>query len=382
MRASLDLNPLSGPMPGPAPTRAPLALHRELPGYRATPLIDAPRLAGELNLGRVWLKDETERLGLPSFKAMGASWATIRALSSLAGEDLAALGSLEAIAERVARLRPLTLAAATDGNHGRALARVAAMLGLDARIFVPAGMATARVDAIAGEGAEVIRVDGSYDEAVARAATAAGPGCIVVSDTSWPGYEAIPHDAIDGYSTIMWEIADELEDRGAAWPELVLVQLGVGAFGAAVARHVRHACGPAPRIVGVEPFAADCVRASLAAGRVVSTKTTRTIMSGLDAGTPSAVAWPYVAAGLDALLAIDDSVAVDGVRRLASEGVIAGECAGAATGALAHLASDASAREALSIDGNTQALLFLTEGATDPAAIDRILAGAEEQQPV
>jgi len=379
MRATFELNHLSGPMPGPAPTRAPLALHRVLPGHRATPLIDAPRLAGELNLGRVWLKDETERLGLPSFKAMGASWAAIRALSALAEEDLAALGSLEAIAERVARLRPLTLAAATDGNHGRALARIAAMLGLDARIFVPAGMAPARIEAIAGEGAEVVRVDGSYDDAVARSATAAGPGCLVVSDTSWPGYETIPHDAIDGYSTILWEIADELEGRGEAWPQLVLVQLGVGAFGAAVIRHVRHEHGQSSRIVGVEPLGADCVRASLAAGRVVTTQTTGTIMSGLDAGTPSAVAWPYVAAGLDALLAIDDSVAVDGIRRLASVGVIAGECAGAAVGALAHLASDPSAREALSIDGNTNVLLFLTEGATDRAAIDRILAGAKEQ---
>jgi len=176
-------------------------------------------------------------------------------------------------------------------------------------------------------------------------------------------------------------LADELKRRGDPPADLVLVQLGVGAFGAAVARHVRHAYGSSTRIVGVEPLAADCVRASLAAGRVVTTQTTGTIMSGLDCATPSAVAWPYLAAGLDAVLAIDDAVAVDGVRRLASMDVIAGECAGAAAGALAHLVGDEAARDDLGIDRDTRALLFLTEGATDPEAIEWILA-RPEQRPV
>jgi len=375
MSATLEHNQLTGPMPGPPPTRTPLDLHRRLPGYRPTPLIDAAPLAGELGIDRVWLKDETVRLGLPSFKIMGASWAAIQALSAHLGEDLSALPAVEDIADRLAPYRPLTLAAATDGNHGRALARVAALLGLTARIFVPATMAPARCRAIAGEGAEVVSIEGGYDEAVARAAGAAGPRCLVISDTSWPGYEAVPRQVIDGYSTILWEVADELARRGEPQPDLVLAQLGVGAFAAAVARHAKPT---GARLVGVEPVTADCVRASLAAGRVVTVATSETIMSGLHAGTASMVAWPYVAAGLDAVLTIDDAVAIDGVRRLGGLGVLAGECAGAAVGALVHLTTDATARAALGIDGTTQALLFLTEGPTDPGAIRRILTAPTE----
>jgi len=376
MRAIFQPNHLAGPVPGPAPPRAPLELHRRLPGYAPTPLIDATPLAAELDVARVWLKDETVRLGLPSFKVLGASWAAIRALSEHIGEDLAALPAVADMADRLRRHRPLALAAATDGNHGRALAHVASLLGLAARIFVPATMAPARRHAIAGEGAEVVLVDGGYDDAVARAAAAAGPRCLVISDTSWPGYEVVPRDVVDGYSTILWEVADELERRGEPQPDLVLAQLGVGAFAAAVTRQAKP---PGTRLIGVEPLAADCVRASLAAGCVVTVATGTTIMSGLDCGTPSIVAWPWLAAGLDAVLAIEDAIAADGVRRLARLGVLAGECAGAAVGTLAHLATDAAARAALGIDGETQALLFLTEGPTDPLAIRRILAARREQ---
>ncbi|MGH2805398.1 MAG: pyridoxal-phosphate dependent enzyme, partial [Thermoleophilaceae bacterium] len=321
MRAVLQHNPRAGEVPGPAPTRTPLDFHRRLPGYEPTPLVDAAPLARELGIGHVWLKDETERLGLPSFKVMGASWGVIRALSEHVGEDLSALPTVEHIARRLRSHGPLTLAAATDGNHGRALARLGSMLGLAARIFVPAAMAPARRRAIAGEGADLVIVEGGYDDAVARAAGAAGRRCLVISDTSWPGYEDTPRHVIDGYSTILWEVGDELERRGEPPPDLVLAQLGVGAFAAAVARHLKGNDGHC-RVVGVEPLAADCVRASLAVGRIVTVATSETVMSGLHCGTASLVAWPYVEAGLDAILAIDDAIAVDGVRRLARLGVL------------------------------------------------------------
>jgi diaminopropionate ammonia-lyase len=129
--------------------------------------------------------------------------------------------------------------AATDGNHGRALARVARLFGLGARIFVPENMVAARREAIAGEGAEVVVVRGTYDDAVERSAEEAGERGLVVSDMSWPGYERIPSRVIEGYSTMLWEIDDELERRGEAGPDLVAVQVGVGAFAAAVTRHFR-----------------------------------------------------------------------------------------------------------------------------------------------
>ena len=174
---------------GPAPVRAPLAFHRRLPGYEETPLVDAPGIAEALGVGTVWVKDESARLGLPAFKVLGASWAVYKALEErLPGGAFGDWETVEELEEKLEPLRPLDLVAATDGNHGRALARVAGLLGLGARIFVPAEMVAARREAIAGEGAEVVVVKGTYDEAVERSYEEAGERGLVVSDMSWSGY--------------------------------------------------------------------------------------------------------------------------------------------------------------------------------------------------
>jgi len=130
---------------GPAPDQAPLALHRRLPGYEETPLVDAPGIAEALGVGKVWVKDESARLGLPAFKVLGASWAVYKALEErLPGGEFGDWETVEELKEKLEPLRPLDLVAATDGNHGRALARVAGLLGLGARIFVPEEMVAAR----------------------------------------------------------------------------------------------------------------------------------------------------------------------------------------------------------------------------------------------
>ena len=148
--------------------RTPLDFHRRLPEYAVTPLVDAPTLAGFLGVGKVWVKDESWRLGLPAFKILGASWAVYKALEAHSGGIIGAWNDLDGLKEQLSPLLPLTLAAATDGNHGRAVARMAKLLGLKARIFVPADMVPARIEAIRSEGAELVVVRGTYDEAVAR----------------------------------------------------------------------------------------------------------------------------------------------------------------------------------------------------------------------
>src|SRR5262245_353351 len=223
-----------------------LQFHRRLPEYAPTPLVEAKSLAHQLGVGKLWVKDESSRLGLPSFKILGASWATYKALGRLPGMQLqlqpGSWGNIADLADRLVSLRPLTLVAATDGNHGRAVARMAALLGLEALIFVPDDMAQARRDAIAAEGARVVPVQGSYDDAVRLSAQAAGAGTtrmLIISDTSWPGYEQTPREVIAGYSTIFREIDAELEERGEDAPDLVIVQMGVGALAAAVVQHYR-----------------------------------------------------------------------------------------------------------------------------------------------
>ena len=193
---------------------APFAFHRRLPGYAPTPLRDAAGLARELGLGRVWVKQESSRFGLPAFKVLGASWATYRALAERIGHEPVGWSTFDDLAAWAAPLRPMTLAAATDGNHGRAVARMAALLGFDARIYVPDDMIPARRAAIAGEGAEVFVVHGTYDEAVARSSEDDGERCLVISDSAWPGYETVPGWVIEGYGTILQEVDDQLAAQG------------------------------------------------------------------------------------------------------------------------------------------------------------------------
>src|SRR3954469_3752252 len=168
-----------------APSPEALAFHRSLDGYAPTPLVNLPPLAEELGVGHVLVKDESSRLGLPAFKALGASWAVDRAV------------------HRRDSPTPVTIVTATDGNHGRAVARFARLLGQRACIVLPDGVPPAAVQAIRDEGAEVDVVGGSYDAAVAAAARLAErDDALLVQDTAWDGYEEIPTWIVEGYSTL------------------------------------------------------------------------------------------------------------------------------------------------------------------------------------
>jgi diaminopropionate ammonia-lyase len=360
--------------------RAALAFHRRLPGYAPTQLLDAADLARDLGLGRVWLKLETERLGLPAFKIMGASWAIYRALSERFGAP-PAWQTLDDLAGWLAPHQPLTLVAATDGNHGRAVARMAALLGCAATIYVPAEMAQPRIDAIASENADVKIVHGTYDDAIARAAADADARHLVISDTSWPGYEDVPRWVIEGYSTILWEVDDQLAALGAPPPDLAVAQIGVGALAAAVVGHYRQPDGPRPRLVGAEPTRACATLRSLQAGRLVVVPGPHdSIMAGLNCGTPSPLAYPVVSGGTDLFVAIEDERAREAMRLLAASNVVAGETGAAGLGGLLELLRGPDAarnREFLGLGSQSSALLIITEGATDPAAWERIVGEAE-----
>ena len=365
---------------GPYPDRRPLRFHRRLPGYVETPLVDAPKLASALGVGKVFVKDESSRLGLPAFKVLGASWAVYRALEERLGGDFGGWEEIWELEERLEPLRPLSLVAATDGNHGRAVARVARLLGLGAKIFVPDDMVLARRKAIAEEGAEVIVVDGTYDQAVELSADAAGERALLVSDMSWPGYERIPLWVIEGYSTLLWEIEDDLKGRNEAGPDLVVVQVGVAAFAAAVTRHFRNpGASRYPKLMSVEPESADCLLESVEAGSIVSVPGPHdSIMSGLNCGRPSLVAWPTVSRGIDLLVAVDDEPAHEAMRLAAESGIVSGETGTAGLGGLLELlraGEEEAARKALGVGEETRVLIFNCEGATDPDAYRRIMAG-------
>jgi diaminopropionate ammonia-lyase len=326
MSERLVRNRLAGPVDRGPPPRGPLAFHRTLPGYAPTPLADAPAAAAALGVQRVLVKDESSRLGLPSFKVLGASWAIHRALQE--------------------RPEATRLACATDGNHGRAVAYMARLLGLEAVVVVPASMIEARRAAIAAEGAQVEVVDGTYDEAVERAATL---DALVIQDTAWPGYETVPAWVVEGYATIGAEIDAE--------PDVVAVQIGVGSFAAAMARRFAGA-----RIIGAEPLNAACALASIEAGEPVEVPGPHdSVMAGLNCGRVSPVAWPAVSRGIEAFCAVGDDRAREAVALLARDGVRAGESGAAGLAGLLAFGDEL----ALPADGTV--LVVNTEG--DTAAV-------------
>jgi len=181
---------------GPAAPSGAHAFHRSLPGYAPTPLVSVPAIAAELGVGRVLGKDGSTRLGLPAFKVLGASWACRQVLAQHPGA---------------------MLVTATDGNHGRAVARMAARFGVEATVFVPAVMHRETAARIADEGAKVVWVDGAYDAAVRRAAAYAGdqPGRALVQDTAWDGYEQVPAWIVEGVTGLNCGTVS-----GTAWPIL------------------------------------------------------------------------------------------------------------------------------------------------------------------
>lgn len=373
-------NPTTAPLLNSAPDDfKPIDFHRKLPGYAPTRLVNAAPLAAALNLGQVWLKDESSRLGLPAFKILGASWATYRALEERFG-PFRPWQIIDEVREQLQEFQPLTLATATDGNHGRAVARMARWLGMAGKVFVPAGTVEARIKGIESEGASVTVVDGTYDDAVEMAAHEASDRCLVISDTSWPGYEAVPVWISEGYSTIFAEIEEELQRLGEAGPDLALVQVGVGALAMALVRHFRQPGRKPVRLVSVEPVGADCVLASMRAGKIVTIPGPQTsIMAGLNCGTPSEVAWPLVSGGIDLFLAIEDTRAVQGMQQLAAIGVTAGETGAAGLGGLLEIMTgehSAELREKLGITPETRVLLLSTEGATDPVNYTRLVGHA------
>jgi len=360
------------------------AVHRSLPEYDRTPLVYLPNLATQLGLGSIRVKDESHRFGLKAFKALGATYAVYRHLCEDGPKALADLPPDRFYRDAPALLPPnsITFTTATDGNHGRGVAWVARKLNQPAVIYMPGNSAAARIEAIRSEGAEVIVVDGTYDDAVALCRhEATRHNRQIISDTSWPGYEQIPRWIQAGYVTLFREIHDCLS--GPA-PSLILIPGGVGALAATAAWWYRKdPREPSPLLVCVEPEEAACLLESAAspdgtpqtsAGKLDS------IMAGLNCGTPSPVAWPFVRQGFDLFLTVPDKTCLEAVRLYYrplgdDPRLVSGE-SGAATlaGLLALVKAPAPIRRRIGLGPDTHALLLNTEGDTDPEAFARLVA--------
>jgi diaminopropionate ammonia-lyase len=327
----------------PPPSGDAAAFHACLPGYRPTPLRNLPEVAAELGVAAVALKDESDRLGLPSFKVLGAAWAVERSLRRRPHVD--------------------TLVAASAGNHGRAVARVAALRGLRCRVFLPVRSAAARREAIAAEGAEVVVVDGDYEDATARARVAgAERAALEIADVGDSGPASW---VIDGYATLFAEAAEQGDH------DLILVPVGVGSLAAAAARFAARAGAKA---IGIEPVTAACLTASLRSGRPTRVPTRGTTMAGLDCAEVSAAAWPTLRDGIHGTVTVHDADAHAAMRELAEAGLAIGESGAAPLAGLRPLVADpgcSALRDAIAIGPDSRVLLIATEGPTDPVAYRR-----------
>lgn len=357
-----------------APVFTSAVFHRSIPGFVPTPLREAETVAKRLGVRSVWVKDESTRMGMPAFKILGASWATYRALMRHLGvpeHKKPTLAKLKKVVEESGR--PLHLVAATDGNHGRAVARMARMLGMPCTIFVPQGTVPSRIRAIERNGAEVIMVDGNYDLAIANSAAMADDNHVVISDTSWEGYTDVPRWVVDGYQTMLKEVLDLINEELVPEPTVVASQMGVGAFSAAVASAFAHR--PARLLVGAEPTVADCLTTSIEHGGdlTVIRETPYTSMAGLNCGTPSVVAWDTNKSTYSAFATVEDADAEEATRVLHEDWIEAGESGAAGLAALLRY------RDELGLTAEDDVLIFVTEGVTDPVNFARIIGPEDEE---
>jgi len=334
------------------------------PGYQPTPLHSLPAIAEACGLRAVWYKDESDRFGLGSFKALGGAYAVAQLAErwQRSGRDLA----------------NLTVATATDGNHGRSVAWGARRAGCAATIFVHQNVSPPRRQAMTELGAEVVRVEGNYEDSLAACRRAAAEyGWQIVSDTSWDDYREIPLQVMAGYSLIASEVLDQLGDQNLTH---TFLPVGVGGLAAGlVARFWQTMGRELCRVITVESDLSPCLQQSLAAGqRTRFDISAETLMAGLSCGEVSQLAWEILQPTVHHSVSIPDQ-AVGPLMRLLADGlsgsppIEAGECATAGLSALLAARRDPALWPACGLGADSTVLLIGTEGATDPEGYHALL---------
>jgi len=350
------------------------------PDYEQTPLVSMTGLATRVGVDRIFCKDEAPRFGLGSFKALGGAYAVSVLLMRHLQEKLAKHVTLADLTKEKYKsfLQEITVSCATDGNHGRSVAWGAQQFGCSCIIYIHSDVSEGRKSAIEQYGAQVVRIDGNYDDSVRVAdKEAAKHNRIVVSDTSYRGYVDIPADVMRGYTVLADEALEQIGDR---LPTHVFLQGGVGGFAAAITRRIRDRCTEAqPRIIVVEPDQAACIYESIKSGKPVAVQgDLATVMAGLACGEVSIVAFNTLLKEIDDVLVIPDETAISTMRFLANGSggdapFVSGESGvtGLAGFILARASSELS--KSLELDNNSRILVISTEGATDPEVYESLV---------
>ncbi|TLD34975.1 gb [Venturia nashicola] len=333
-----------------------LPFHQSLPDYAITPLTPLKALAKDLGISQIYIKDEGTRFGLPAFKILGASWAVYRAIAAKLGKPTTT--SLNELCN-AAEGRGIRIITTSEGNWGRAVARMGRYLGVAVTVYVPRYMDEATREKISSEGAEVILHKGEYDDCLLTCRhVSKEKGALLILDTSFDGYTEIPQWVTDGYSSMLEEVDSQLRaaiDRPATH---AIASVGVGSWAHAVVAHYKSK-EPTAAVATVEPKTANCLATSLDAGKIVSVKTDVTIMNGMNCGTVSDIAWPYLRDGVDASVTVSEMQAHEAVVYLKAHGVNAGPCGAAPLAALRELKK----LNWLGLGSDSVVVLYCTEAA-------------------
>jgi diaminopropionate ammonia-lyase len=322
-------------------------LLKRCPVARRTPLIAADELALASNVAQIFVKDERTRMGLGSFKALGAAYVIARDAAASGDEDLSS------------SLAGLTYVTASAGNHGLSVAAAARVFGARAVVFIAEAVPEAFARRLYDKGAEVVRRGIDYEASMAAAQEAANANSWqLLSDSSWHGYVDRPHRLMEGYLALFEEIADEIDEP----PSHIFVQAGVGGLAGAIGAIVRARWRDAPTIVVVEPEAAPALFESIKAGRPVRTSGPASSMGRLDCKVPSLIALKGLARDADMFVTITEDEAAASLPVLARSGL---ETTASGAAGLAALLAAGPHREALKLTTTSRVLCILTESSEE-----------------
>ena len=324
--------------------------------YEPTPLLLLNKLSKELNLNQIYYKDESKRFDLKSFKALGGAYAV----------------------EKVTKgNKEITVSTATAGNHGRSVAWGAKRLGLKCKIFISEFVSKARGKAMESLGAEVVKVKGNYENSLIE--------CIkqstendwqIVQDVAWKDYMVVPTLTMAGYSVMMKEIVDQINNESITH---IFLQAGVGGMAGAMVAGVARYLKNIPKIIVVEPDSAACVMKSIESGKIEKVQIVReSLMGGMSCGEPSLVPWKILKKSVNNCISLPDDDIGKAMKLFANasfgnDKIIAGENAAPGVISLIACCNDEKIKNSINLDSNSNVLLIGCEGDTDQEMYQKLL---------
>lgn len=366
------------------------SFHKSFPQYKKTPLGDLKNLSSRIGLKSLFVKDESYRFGLNSFKVLGGSYAIGEYIAERLQMNLEDLPYEKLISDEIRQqLGEIIFTTATDGNHGRGIAWTANQLKQKSKVFMSKGSSKERLENIRKENSDADIYNYNYDDCIRLADKYSKEhNGVIVQDTSWEGYEAIPRAIMQGYMTIAYEAYIELKESDKL-PTHIFIQAGVGSLAAAVTGFFANVMkNRLPTIVVVEPNKANCFYETAKAndGTLhVITGDMDSIMAGLCCGEPVTIGWPILKKYVKFFISVDDSYTAHGMRLLGNSlgndpKIISGESGAVTTGVVHKLMTDgnlAEVRENIRLDESSIVLCFSTEGDTDKESYRRIVWDGE-----